>query len=120
MLSERYGLDVSSSAVYYLFDRDRKSNRTGKVTEALGRFRNSREGNGFDMNGLLLLSYPSAEALLLNCINDNERFESGKDIKQSINDKGIVIGNLSEDLLIQGMKTAIGITEEIAETKIIS
>ena len=79
----KYGLDVENSAIYYLFDRDRLSNRPGSILKNIKKYRNSRD-NGIEMNGLFLLSYPSVEAYYYLCNEDERNFASGKEAKEHL------------------------------------
>lgn len=75
------GLDVNDSAIYFIFDRDRENNSQEILEDAIQKLTNSRDNPGFEMNGLLLLSYPCVEALYLNVNNDDKKFGNGKSIK---------------------------------------
>ncbi len=62
-LIERYSFDVTNAAVYYIFDRDSKSNTDSQfILNLLHRLKNSRENEDSMMGGILILSYPSIEA----------------------------------------------------------
>jgi hypothetical protein len=61
----KYGLDYENAAVYYIFDRDNKSNDAKTTFELLDQLGSSRD-NGVNANGLLLLSYPCVEAFLIS------------------------------------------------------
>lgn len=75
------GLDVNDSAIYFIFDRDRENNSQEILEDAIQKLTNSRDNPGFEMNGLLILSYPCIEALYLNVNNDDGKFGNGKLIK---------------------------------------
>lgn len=60
LLSSNYGCSLKNVPIYLIWDRDRESNSTLVVKKMLETFGNSRD-NDFDMNGLLLLSYPCLE-----------------------------------------------------------
>ena len=75
------GLDVNDSAIYFIFDRDRENNSQEILEDAIQKLTNSRDNPGFEMNGLLILSYPCIEALYLNVNNDDKKFGNGKSIK---------------------------------------
>lgn len=80
-------LDVENSAIYFLFDRDRENNAKNILEDAITKLTNSRDNPDFEMNGLLLLSYPSIEALYLNVNNDEKKFADGKSIKSYTGNK---------------------------------
>ena len=79
-----FELDVENSAIYYIFDRDRDSNRPGKILSLMDKLKNSRENDDCEMNGLLLLSYPCIEAIYCNCKNDNVRLSNGSNAKSYV------------------------------------
>ena len=84
VLVEEYGFDVDNMAIYYVFDRDRKSNKPIDITNAIDRYKNSRS-NDNEMNGLLLLSYPSIESFVTMIHGYEEYFYNAKDAKNYCN-----------------------------------
>jgi len=78
-----YGLDVENSAIYYIFDRDRQSNPIGVIKNMINKYSNAYD-NGNEMNGILLLSYPSVESYYLNGYHRNINFQYAKDAKRYI------------------------------------
>ena len=103
----KYDLDIDNSALYFIFDRDRQSNRPTPIMKNIQRFSNSRD-NGENRNGLFLLSYPSAEAFYLNCFKDKEEFENGNDIK-------LYLENIKRTLNIDDI--TFGVEEAIEKLK---
>ena len=91
----KYDLDIDNSALYFLFDRDRQSNRPGVIKKNMSHFYNSRD-NGEYRNGLFLLSYPSIESFYLNCFNDDTEFGSGTEIKGYPINKDIEANNIND------------------------
>lgn len=91
-LINKYNFPVDKATIFYIFDRDNKSN-TDKaiIEELLSKLNNSRESNeDYDRQGLLLLSYPSIESFTAsNYIKDcfNVEIETGNELKQYLNDK---------------------------------
>ena len=66
-LIEKYDFPVHRSAIYYIWDRDPLSNTdTGFIENQLHILQNAQD-NGINMQGLLLLSYPSIEAYWAQC-----------------------------------------------------
>ncbi len=62
-LIEQYSFDVTNAAVYYIFDRDSKSNTDPQfILNLLHTLKNSRENENSMMGGILILSYPSIES----------------------------------------------------------
>lgn len=105
-LATNYELDVTNNAVYFLYDRDRKSNRPTPVEKAINHFQNARDNDEYDMNGLLLLSYPSIEAFYCNINKDDEKFSCGDDAK--VHTSGYSEESITVEKLIDGATCAIG------------
>lgn len=82
-LAIEYGLDVENSAIYYIFDRDRQSNPVSVIKRLINKYYNAYDNNN-EMNGVLLLSYPSIEAYYLNGYNSKQEFGVAKDAKRYI------------------------------------
>ena len=69
-LYAKYQLDTTNTATYYIFDRDCESNLAADCRDLVGILKNSRD-NGYESNGLLLLSYPSIESYVFSCVEDS-------------------------------------------------
>lgn len=69
-LYEKYQLDITNAATYYIFDRDCESNLATDCRDLVKILKNSRD-NGYESNGLLLLSYPAIEAYIFSCFDDS-------------------------------------------------
>ncbi len=84
-LYEKYRLELSDAATYFIFDRDQQSNKSEEYRQIIQILRNSRD-NGMDANGLLLESYPSIESYVKSCIDDtvDEWEKSGKNLKPKV------------------------------------
>lgn len=105
-LIERYDFDVNNAAIYYLFDRDPKSNVDSKLILNLIRtLKNSRENEENMMGGMLILSYPSIEAYEVSNFKDMsyKLFEKlGENVKEYINDNAnqISMNKISEESVV--------------------
>lgn len=80
VLSNKYNLDLENSSTFFLFDRDRKSNKKTVVEKLLTNLSSSRgnnDNNNYEMNGLLLLSYPCIESMLLQANSDKKQLIDG-------------------------------------------
>lgn len=77
---KEFGLNRYTARTYYLFDRDRKSNRPNQILPLIHLYGNSLD-NGENTPGLFLLSYPSIEAYLADPAT---AYSSGKNIKEAI------------------------------------
>lgn len=107
-LIENYDFDVNNAAIYYLFDRDNKSNTDVKfIEDMLSILKNSRENDDYHRQGLLLLSYPSIESFTLSNFEENsfgKEFDTGHSLKQYIAEQNVNHQKLSEDTLVTATK----------------
>ena len=111
-LIDKYNFPVDKAAIFYIFDRDIRSNTDNSIFEDLiAKLANSRESNEeFEKSGLLLLSYPSIESFTVSNYSKNSfkiSYELGSEVKkyldtnhwtnQRISDKSLQ--NAVEELL---------------------
>ncbi|MBQ9114378.1 MAG: hypothetical protein IJY07_00415 [Clostridia bacterium] len=84
-LFEKYNIDLTNSATFYIFDRDPKSNEKARCEQLISILKNSRD-NGIEGNGILLLSYPCVEAYIKSCIDNtiNESIDSSRKMKVAV------------------------------------
>lgn len=107
-LINEYKFPVDKAAIYYIFDRDHKSNTDKKLIEELiYKLRNSREPNEeFDNQGLLLLSYPAIESFTTsNYSKDtfNIEFETGDQVKKFLHENNYT----NQRINLETMKHAV-------------
>ncbi len=116
-LIETYGFDVDHSAIYYLFDRDVRSNTdTVFIRDLLSELKNSRENEGYLRQGLLLLSYPSVESFTLSNFDHdcfNVCYETGKELKRHLNYLKINQGRITTETLCLATERMIQSLKEI-------
>jgi len=105
LLITDYNFKFENAAIYYIFDRDNKSNTdTNLVYDLLSKLDNSREETeGYERQGLLLLSYPSIESFtasnfLTDCFNYS--MDTGDNFKKFLNDNRIIQNKISANTLI--------------------
>lgn len=102
VLRNQYQFPVDQSAIYYLFDRDPRSNKNPALIEKYIYTLNDPYGSDvYDYySGQLLLSYPSIESYTISNFKENVgslRFQLGKDAKAYINaNTEIQIHNITE------------------------
>ncbi|CAH1201537.1 hypothetical protein PAECIP111893_01647 [Paenibacillus plantiphilus] len=100
-LIEEYQFPVDRAAIFYVFDRDVKSNTDSVLIRDLIRsLSSSRENNGFFRQGLLLLSYPCVESFVASNFIENSfelSFETGDELKQYLNNQKINQSKITED-----------------------
>ncbi|QAT41002.1 hypothetical protein [Clostridium sp. JN-9] len=90
VLINEYEFPVNKAAIFYIFDRDNKSNTDSKIfRELINNLKNSREPNNVTYTqGLLLLGYPSIESFTAsNYIDDtfNIKMDTGRNLKSYLN-----------------------------------
>lgn len=106
VLREQYQFPVDQSAIYYLFDRDPKSNTdTGLIERYILSLADPYDNENGYKAGQLLLSYPSVESYIISNFRDDAnllRFELGKDTKTYIGANiDIQTNKISEKTLIK-------------------
>lgn len=88
ILISDYNFPIDKAAIYYIFDRDPKSNvNTVLIRKLLSQLKNAYENKNELRGGLLLLSYPSIESYTIsNFIDDTHliEFSVGKELKAFI------------------------------------
>ena len=106
VLREQYHFPVDQSAIYYLFDRDPKSNTDSDLIETyILSLANPYDNDNGYKPGQLLLSYPSIESYIISNFKDEAsvlRFVHGKDAKAYIGaNTDIQTNKISEETLIK-------------------
>ena len=81
-----YNLDPYNSAIYFIFDRDKDSNLYTDCLDLISKLVSSRDNPDYNINGMLLLSYPCVEAIYCNMNSDDKCFCSNKEIKKYVNE----------------------------------
>ena len=83
-LQDEYKFPLDNACIYYIFDRDVRTNNLETINDLINRLNNSRESTTYDIQGLLLLSYPAIEAFTISNFLQNSfdiEFELGKQLK---------------------------------------
>ncbi len=99
---------INNSAVFFIFDRDYKSNQKEVVEELIEKYHCSRENDGFDMPGLLLLSYPAVEAYICELLYDKyykKSFDLGVTLKKFLQNRKIKIEDIREKHILGACKS---------------
>lgn len=103
-LINNYDFEIDNAAIYYLFDRDNKSNTDANIIRGLlNELVNSRDNPNYLRQGLLLLSYPSIESFTLsNFCEDSfsHSFDLGNTLKKYLNDNKLYHNNITEETLL--------------------
>ncbi len=118
-LIENYDFNVDNAAIYYLFDRDHKSNTDSEFIDNLvAKLVNARDNEEYDRQGMLLLSYPSIESFTVSNFEKrsfNTQVETGNDLKQYIHELHYNHQRISEDTLkfaVNEMLNALRLIED--------
>lgn len=102
ILHDEYNKSLKNVPIYILWDRDRESNSKSLILKALDMFGDSRD-NDYDMNGLLLLSFPCLESYEI-CNFDNKSwklsFETSEQVKKYKKSKRHVLSKINENTLL--------------------
>lgn len=87
VLFEKYNLELSDAATYFIFDRDVQSNKVKVFNKLIPILKNARD-NDTEINGMLLESYPAIEAYTKSCIDDtcDDWVKSAKELKLKISE----------------------------------
>lgn len=106
VLREQYRFPVDQSAIYYLFDRDPKSNTDSSLIERyILSLSNPYDNEDGYKAGQLLLSYPSIESYIVSNFKDNTdtlRFRLGSDLKSYIGrNTDIQINKITDETLLK-------------------
>lgn len=110
---KQLNLQQDNCFTYFLFDRDRESNKLTDVENTVKLLRNSQD-NGEEMNGLLLISYPCSQAFLCNCLGVTCDIEDSKKLKcmaESFSLKAINKGKIKDGCkyMLQSIKKMTGL-----------
>ena len=109
VLLDEYGFPVDQSAIYYLFDRDPKSNKSvDRIRYYIQTLKNPYDNEYGMRAGQLLLSYPSIESYTISGFRENTselEFKLGSEAKTYIGENTDIQRNkISEDKLLNATK----------------
>lgn len=108
-LIEDYNFDLDNAAIYYIFDRDPKSNTDQAfIRNSIGKLSSSREINvDWGRQGMLLLSYPCIESFVgMNLLSNsleycwNRHVAIGEELKPALDQDGLIPNKINEATLI--------------------
>lgn len=98
-INDYFKIDISNSAIYYIWDRDNQSNKYENVKKMIGKYYNSRD-NGYELQGLLLLSYPSIESFMISCFEADYPEYEISNLKTFLTDNKYHFNKLDKDKLL--------------------
>ncbi len=99
---------IANAAIFYIFDRDYKSNRLEVVEYLIQKYYSSRESDQYDMHGLLLLSYPAVEAYMCEALVDKyykRDFDVGVKLKKYLKNRSLDIRDIKEKHILKCSKS---------------
>lgn len=104
MLINECRFPVDKAAIYYLFDRDPKSNSQEAIRRYIDMLKDPMDNDDCMKAGLLLLSYPCIESYMVSSFIENTyeiEFGIGKDLKRYIGEnQAIQMNKLSEETIL--------------------
>jgi hypothetical protein len=116
-LIENYDFDVDNAAIYYLFDRDNKSNtNVGFMRNLVSVLTNARDNDSFDRQGMLLLSYPSIESFTVSNFGKDtfsKYVDTGHNLKLIAHQNDYNNQNITDDTLAFATKELLRALMEI-------
>ena len=101
-LRDEYKFPVENASIYYIFDRDIKTNNLDTIKDLINKFNNSKESDTYDIPGLLLLSYPSLESFVVSNFQQdsfNLEFKLGSELKVYAHENNCNHQKISEETL---------------------
>ena len=111
LLIEKYQFPGNRAAIFYLFDRDvRSNNNIAIIKELLTNLSNSRIATNYDTPGLMLLSYPAVESFIYSNFETNvfdQTCELGKTLKKVLHQKNYSLASITENTLLQAYTTLV-------------
>lgn len=102
LLKKEYHRSLKNTPIYIIWDRDRETTKEEYTLEVLKNFTNAMDNN-YDMNGLLLLSYPCLESYELSNFDKKlwkKNFKSSKETKITFHQTRYNIHNINEKTLL--------------------
>lgn len=102
-LYTEYGIDIKNLNVYFVWDRDRESNPKKITRELLSKLGNSTNNIDGEMNGVLLLSYPSVESYVISAFDDKTTIIKNNDLKKYLTDSGYKISKINRYSLVKAV-----------------
>ena len=112
LLIEKYDYPVDNAAIFYLFDRDPKSNTDiQRIRDYINMLKNPYENKGYLRGGELLLSYPSIESYLITALDsgyETIRLSLGKDAKEYVSKHNYIQLNKLDSGKVENAARAFG------------
>lgn len=117
-LINEYNFPVDKCTIFYIFDRDIKSNTDNEVfNQLIDKLVDSKESNEeFEKPGLLLLSYPAIESFTVSNFQENSfelTYELGSEVKRFLGSKHWANQQINKESVINAVKEMFYALEQI-------
>jgi hypothetical protein len=102
LLKKEYNRSLKNTPIYILWDRDINSNNEEIVSKSLKTFTSSLD-NDYDMNGILLLSYPCVESYEISNFDKKlwkKNFKTSEEAKKEMSSSRYSLANIDEKTLL--------------------
>ncbi len=103
LLYIKYDIDIKNIPLYIIWDRDKKSNSKTITKELIKTLGNAYENKNANMNGLLLLSYPSIESFIIENFDQRIKTIGNNNIKEYVSDYLYYIDDISNHTLLKSV-----------------
>lgn len=120
VLFEKYNLELSDAATYFIFDRDIQSNKSEEFEKLIPILKNSRD-NDTEINGMLLVSYPAVEAYVKSCIDNtfDDRIKSAKELKFKVSEAQYQQDKIKDEQIINACDNMLSTIKNISGRELI-
>lgn len=103
MLYEKYYIDIKNTPVYIIWDRDAKSNSKTLARKLVKTLGNAYENKNANMNGLLLLSYPSIESFVIENFDQEIKDIGNNNIKKYVSNNLYYTEDINNHTLLKSV-----------------
>lgn len=103
LLYEEYYIDIKNIPVYIIWDRDKKSNSKTLTRELVKTLGNAYENENANMNGLLLLSYPSIESFIIENFDQKTKDIGNNNIKKYVGSNLYYVEDINNHTLLKSV-----------------
>lgn len=112
-------IDIRNSPVFYIWDRDRQNNSANVVNELLRRLTSPYENKDTHEHGMLLISYPAIESMIVSSFDDISYLPDDYScIKEYVRDQKYNLKDIDEKKILMATKRMIdGVKEILGKTK---
>lgn len=102
LLKDEFNFDFKNASIYFLWDRDKDTNSEDTYLKAINTYYSAQD-NEYEMNGLLLVSYPCYESYNLSNFNKNfwkKKYKTSIEAKKEFNKSIHTIKDINEKSIL--------------------